>query len=393
MVREQDVGRDAMDCVTTIKWFFKRAIQAAKALGVDTVKQAAWQERLDKMAPYYILSDGRWAAVVNSTTGVPYSCPTAMHSGAHMCVNVTDEYNLESSAQEKDRCIRSNNFNGDWNDPTCRLVEMLLGSGPDTLYARDFAWITIFAYNSWMYYYTVWNGFPYSNGLFGPQTVNKPVLNTTPRKIAACWLEPERLCNSRSGTIFFFPCMPSGLDIGFKDLQARGGFLVTGERKAGIVTYALVKSRRSGPCAVMNPWPGQTLYVTEISGGSQMPTTVAGNKCTFSTTAGHSYTLSTTPVSVLAPAEDLRGPVAAWHVRITKEAVGVVIPGSTTNGSPVTVRLIDMQGRCASMAAQRTDTPYEHEVVLNTRGFARGLYFLHVNGQGFEKTIAITLVR
>jgi hypothetical protein len=144
----------------------------------------------------------------------------------------------------------------------------------------------------------------------------------------------------------------------------------------------------------MNPWPGQTLYVTEMSGGSQMPTTVAGNKCTFSTTAGHSYTLSTTPVSVLAPAEGLRDPVAGWRVRISKEAVVVVIPRLTTfGGTPVTVRLIDMQGRCAGMAAQRTDAPYEHEVVLNTRGVARGMYFLHVNGLGFDRTRAITLVR
>jgi hypothetical protein len=320
---------------------------------------------------------------------VPYSCPTAAHSGAHMCVNVTDEYNLESSSQDKNRCITSNNATGDWNDPTCRLVEMLLGYGPDTLYARDFAWITIFAYNSWLYYYTVWNGFPYTNGFFGPQTVSKPVLNTTPRKIAACWLEPERLCNSRSGTIFFFPCMPTGLDIGFKDLQARGGFLVTAERKAGLVTYALVKSRRTGPCAVMTPWPGKTLYVAETPGGVQVPTTVAGDKSTFSTMAGKSYALSTTPVSVLAP-EDPRGLATGWHVRITKEAIGVMIPRLTIfDGSPVSIRLIDMQGRCACKAVQ----PYEHEIVLNTRGVARGLYFLNVNGQGFDMTNAINLVR
>jgi hypothetical protein len=386
MVREQDVGRDAMDCVTTIKWFFKRAIQAAKTLGVDSVKQVAWQEHLDKMAPYYILSDGRWAAVVNSSTGVPYSCPTAAHSGAHMCVNVTDEYNLESSAQDKNRCITSNNATGDWADPTCRLVEMLLGYGPDTLYVRDFAWITIFAYNSWLYYYTVWNGFPYTNGFFGPQSVSKPVLNSTPRKVAACWLEPERLCNSRSGTIFFFPCIPTGLDIGFKDLQARGGFLVTAERKGGVATYALVKSRRSGPCAVMNPWPGQTLYVTEMPGGAQVTTTVAANKYTFSTTAGRSYTLSTTPVSVLASAPRIRD--AGWRVRISKKAIGVVIPG-LTSGSTVRIRLIDMQGRCACMTVQ----PCGHEVVLNTRGLARGLYFLHVKGQGFERTSTIALLQ
>ena len=108
------------------------------------------------------------------------------------------------------------------------------------------------------------------------------------------------MCNSRSGTIFLFPCAPTGLDVGFKELQARGGFLVTAERKGGNVTYALVKSRRSGPCAVMNPWPGQTLYVIETPGGSLVPATVAGNKYTFPTTAGHSYALSTSAVGIRA---------------------------------------------------------------------------------------------
>ena len=39
------------------------------------------------------------------------------------------------------------------------------------------------------------------------------------------------------------------------------------------------------------------------------------------------------------------------HVRIAKEAIGVVIPG-LTSGSTVRIRLIDMQGRCACMTVQ-----------------------------------------
>jgi hypothetical protein len=37
-------------------------------------------------------------------------------------------------------------------------------------------------------------------GTNGTTTLEKPV-----KKAIACWFEPERLCNSRSGTIFFFP--------------------------------------------------------------------------------------------------------------------------------------------------------------------------------------------
>jgi hypothetical protein len=194
------------------------------------------------------------------------------------------------------------------------------------------------------------------------------------------------LCNSRSGTIFLFPTVPSNLDLGFKDLQARGGFLVTAERKGGAVTYALVKSRRSGPCAIMNPWSGQTLYVNDPSGGL-VPTTVAGNKYTFATTVGHSYTLSTSPIAIIP-----RGPALGWHVRITDEAIRVLIPPSLPGQTQVSIRLVDMQGHCARMAGQQMPAP-NHEVVLNTRGVARGQYLLHVKGQGFDWTKAITLAR
>lgn len=82
------------------------------------------------------------------------------------------------------------------------------------------------------------------------------------------------------------------------------------------------------------------------------------------------------------------------HVRITKEALLVAMPRSTYGGKgPVSVRLIDIQGRCACTAVQRVAASNGQEVMLNTRHLARGTYFLHVNGRDLDWTSAITLVR
>ena len=107
----------------------------------------------------------------------------------------------------------------------------------------------------------------------------------------ACWFEPERLCNSRSGTIYLFPCVPSKFNVAFKDMQARGGFLVSSEWKSGAVTYASIKARRSGECKVMNPWPGKGMKAIELPGRTAVKTVkdADAERYRFTAEAGREY--------------------------------------------------------------------------------------------------------
>jgi hypothetical protein len=73
----------------------------------------------------------------------------------------------------------------------------------------------------------------------------------------------EQLINSRSGRIHLFPAIPPKGTVGFRDLQARGGFEVSAACVEGRVTYVRLHARRTGECRLMNPWPGQAVRVVD----------------------------------------------------------------------------------------------------------------------------------
>ena len=276
-IREEDMGRDAVDCIAAAKWAFRCAIQASIQLQVDADKRAIWKSRLEKMAPYYVIKDGNGDPIFASLVkdGKPV---VAGHGTTHFIVNVADEINLESAEQDKQIAIRSNQFH--YEQPMNRQVEFLLGKSPDVL-----CMTSVMGNPAWMIYYA-------QKVKAGDFSRVLP-LKTRPQKAIACWLEPERLCNSRSGTIFLFPCVPGNFDVAFKEFQARGGFLVTGELKSGVVTYARIKARRTTVCRVMNPWPGKELRIYEWPGDIRVAATQDGAKYSFPSIAGKEYDLST----------------------------------------------------------------------------------------------------
>ncbi len=280
-VREHSIGRDAVDCVGAIKWAFRTAIAAAETLGVDANRRATWRERLDRMKPYYLMPDQEgqpvWASIVKDGK------PVGRGGTAEFIVNLADEINLESPPELR-RIAQRSNRSGYGGSPLSRLVDCLLGENPDKLcMGHNPMWIWMFAHPAWMLFYAQKSG----HGEFARDLA----LQTRPQKAIACWLEPERLLNSRSGTIFFFPCVPVDFDVAFRDFQARGGFRVSGEYRGGAVTHAEITARRNGTCSVMNPWPGQPLSILELSDGTPVEFNRTQEKVQFESQAGKRYLL------------------------------------------------------------------------------------------------------
>jgi hypothetical protein len=276
LMRENELGSDAMDCVAAAKWFWKRAIEASVILNADPSRRTQWQECLNKIHPYYLMPDGTLGGIVQDGQVRQYKMLQ------HFIVNETDEYNLESSPADQELAYNSTDHTFLGAD-----IPHLLGRDPDTFYGGAASWIWMFNRHPWLMYYAIKKMGIEINGIL--------TLDTPLKKTVACWFEPERLCNSRSGTIFFFPDVPGNFDVAFKDFQARGGFLVTGEQKNGKVTYAEIKARRTGICAVMNPWPEQSLSVTQEPENTPVRTDFAGRKCRFAAQAGKSYLLRPAP--------------------------------------------------------------------------------------------------
>ena len=285
-IREETIGKDAIDCIASAKWSFRGAMTAARLLNTDAEKCKLWKERLDKVAPYYVIQNPKGESLLASlvVNGKPV---ISAHGISHFVVNVADEIHLESSEQDKQMAVRSNLCH--YDSPMNRQVEYLLGKTPDMIYGSPtYQWIHLFGHPAWMMYYAQKSG-------VGEFARTGP-LQTQAQKTIACWLEPERLCNSRSGTIFFFPCVPGNFDVAFKEFQARGSFLVSGEWKGGAVTHAQITSRRGGPCRVMNPWPGRKLHIYELPDYQPVALSKDEEKHIFASQVGISYALSPQPM-------------------------------------------------------------------------------------------------
>ena len=273
-MRENVQGKDAMDCIASAKWAWRTAIIAATILKTNQDRCVEWRKCLDKIVPYYRMPDGTYGGIVKK--GV-----VEQHKWLqHFPINVSDEFNLDLPQEERDRAFNSCSGVPVLNADTGHL----LGKNPD-YWAGDSG----FERNQWLMYFTRTYAPSFTNAV---TNVTCLVSLISPiEKTMACWFEPERLCNSRSGTIYLFPCVPSKFDVAFKDMQARGGFLVSAEWKGGAVTYASIKARRSGECKVMNPWPGKGMKVLDLPGRKEVKTVkdADAERYRFAAEAGRAY--------------------------------------------------------------------------------------------------------
>ncbi|HUT45356.1 MAG TPA: glycoside hydrolase N-terminal domain-containing protein [Sedimentisphaerales bacterium] len=100
----------------------------------------------------------------------------------------------------------------------------------------------------------------------------------------------EMLLQSYSGTIRIFPAVPTDWkDISFKTLRAEGAFLVSAERKDGLMYSITIISEKGGQCRLENPFK-QNEY--ELKGAAENTVTRDGNDLIIKTSAGQKITLT-----------------------------------------------------------------------------------------------------
>jgi hypothetical protein len=76
----------------------------------------------------------------------------------------------------------------------------------------------------------------------------------------------EMLMQSHEGIIRLFPCWPAGRDAAFRDLRARGAFLVAARLVGGTVRDVSIHSERGGTCRLDVPWNAATVTLSEEGG-------------------------------------------------------------------------------------------------------------------------------
>ena len=246
-------NKDNTAGVAMFKWALLRAAEAADFLEVDEDKADAWRELAKKIVPYPTWETDS-GTVFTDAAGVDPLGREFNNAIVTFPACVADLIHLDSDRDEIETMLRTAKLV--WGHRVNRQTYHLLGRDPDILH---YWWPGVFNYH----WETYAGGDSYNHSL----KVDATLELDTPDKIwDAFFFEPERLCNSRSGRIHLFPCVPEKTTIAFKKFLARGGFEVSAEMIEGNITYLEIVPRRDSVCKLMNPWNGSQV---SISGSDQ----------------------------------------------------------------------------------------------------------------------------
>lgn len=226
-------NKDVVSSLCMFRWAFRRAAEAAELLNVDADLRTRWIEIANHLPPNPTW-DKPGGRILAGMAGVEPFRGNGEHpwDAALYPAILADEIHLDSPAEDRDMVARTALL---W--PNHASVEALVLAGrlsPANI--------------------------PNTSG-----PPDKPADATSAWQVGAN-RTVETLLNSRGPRIHIFPNTPDPIEVAFRRLQARGGFLISASRRAGGVFHLEIEARRSLPCRIANPWPGRTLTITEHPG-------------------------------------------------------------------------------------------------------------------------------
>jgi hypothetical protein len=101
----------------------------------------------------------------------------------------------------------------------------------------------------------------------------------------------EMMLQSHGGVIRVFPAFDPYRRASFRNLMARGGFLVSAEVDRGFVKWIQIKATVPGECRVRLPWPARAMKIQEIGTKLGVAFSREGNEVVFTTHVGIVYRL------------------------------------------------------------------------------------------------------
>jgi hypothetical protein len=199
--------------ITVVRNMLNCAIEGARHLGVDQNLIAGWKEVADHLPPFPRYHMGMGDILGGNSGAIPrWTAGDHGHFTASYTVAISDEVNLDSTQEDKDRMIRSMD---------CVRCEV-----DDAVYSLPGALKECSAC-----------GYNYA----AQRIVDEKHLAAELVKV------PERLMNGRSGRIHLFPALPDGFPVAFRGFLPRGGFELSAARHASGVTGVVIKARRRRP--------------------------------------------------------------------------------------------------------------------------------------------------
>jgi hypothetical protein len=248
-------NKDVVSSLCLFRWGLNKAAEAAELLGEDADLQEQWRQVAAQIAPYPVWQETNGPIFGELPALEPRRDPRDHQNEVSSYITtLADEINLDSPAEQREMMLR-----------TVRMTPHASSTGE----ALTLLGVAAGANDRWR----GGGGFGGGAGLGG---------------------DAETLLNSRSGRIHLFPAVAPSSELAFHNFQARGGFLVSACRTANGIYYVEIKSRRSIPCQLMNPWPGKIVAVHQQGKKDLVAleiNTTNGECLVFPTEAGHTYSV------------------------------------------------------------------------------------------------------
>lgn len=244
-------NKDTSSACAFIRWTMRKAAEAAEYLGTDLEKIDLWREIEQKLLKYSVFDSEKGPVLTDAAgvdpIGIPYN-----HFAGWLPILLTDDVNLDATPEEKELFMRTfENVEG-WHKGE---IPYLLGEHTDTVFAEK-----------------VW---------FHRMQEQESVADIISRKDCTALInlienEPERLLNSRSGTIHIFPAFTTPEKFSFTRFRARGGLLVSAEMFQNEVIFCMIEGTTNYSCRLKSPWseeiiafdirPGEKYKIKRIDG-------------------------------------------------------------------------------------------------------------------------------
>jgi alpha-L-fucosidase 2 len=260
--------RNAITDLAAVRLLFPLTIAASQTLGLDADQRAAWQNVVDRIAPYQVAAGAY----------LPHDPPIAQtRNNENVSAELIWPYDRTGIAAPDYQTavttwnVRPFPYGNVWSNDAVQAARLGLGDqafqGMRTMLQK---------------YQNYPNGLTANtNGVFEYLGVHLTALN-------------ESLMQSYNDRIRVFPAVPADSTFAGKfTLLAKDGFLVSGEREAGETKYVGLKSLYGKTATVVNPWGNQQIRVRRASDNAILQTTTAA-QVSFATAANTVYVVERT---------------------------------------------------------------------------------------------------
>jgi hypothetical protein len=363
-----------------IQLVYPALVQMSQALNVDAGSRAQWNSIIANLVPQTIVPASSIGNL--NALGAPYNNPgvnviRASSSGTAFptpAVTVYQDHQLRNSSAGMGPCQVI--YPG-WN--------IGLESAPATLLAAsNTVWLAAQWYdnNNMCNFYpdaacagydpnqilsildTMLTYYQYPNFMEDPQGGGTENYTIVPSTLAAMFVQ------SYQTNVHVFADWPSNQSAAFGNLNACGGFLVSGAITLGSANYVQVQSTAGQLLKLANPWPGAAVQcVSSLTGVS----TLSGAVLDYQTQAGEVLTLTSTAVTNLpAPANltaSLNGGAAVLTWNAVPGAGGYNVKRATTVGGPYLNVSSSLTGTNYTDASLTGHTTYYYAVTALAPGF------------------------